>query len=175
MVSYYTTRLMYALNSYAIKSNNFYKEKKILYRGAKETYINLLPLERLKGKIILFSAFTSISENKEIAIEFSSRDKIKEIYEAKKLFSVVYIIKDSVKENCVPCGINIQSIAEYEEKEILFQPFSFYYVEDVKFNYKNYYVDVYLETISKKEIFEEKIKNGKKVIYDEKANLMVIG
>ena len=77
MISYYTARLMYALNSYAIKSNNLYKEETILYRGAKETYINLLPLERLKGKIILFSAFTSISENKEIAIEFSSRDKIK--------------------------------------------------------------------------------------------------
>ena len=166
---------MYALNYFATKSNCFYYEKKTLYRGSKDTYINLLPLERLKGKIILFSAFTSISESKEVALEFSSREKIEGIYKAKKLFSVIYTIKNYVKENCIPCGINIQSLSKFKnEKEVLFQPFSFYFVENVKFDYKKYYVDVYLEAISKKEIFEEKMKKGGKVRYDKKNNLMII-
>ena len=98
IISYYTARLMYALNYFAIKSNCFYYDKKTLYRGSKETYINLLPLERLKGKIILFSAFTSISESKEVALEFSSREKIEGIYKAKKLFSVIYVIENLLKK-----------------------------------------------------------------------------
>ena len=156
------------------KKNCFYKETKTLYRGSKETYINLLPYERLKGKIILFSAFTSISESKKIALGFSSRDKIEKIYKDSKRFSVLYIIKNYVKKNCAPCGIDIQSVSDYEEEEILFQPFSFYLVEDVKFDYKKYCVDIYLKTVSKKEIFEEKIRKGQKVVYDEKEDIMVI-
>ena len=174
IISYYTARLMYALNYFGEKKNCFYKETKTLYRGSKETYINLLPYERLKGKIILFSAFTSISESKKIALGFSSRDKIEKIYKDSKRFSVLYIIKNYVKKNCAPCGIDIQSVSDYEEEEILFQPFSFYLVEDVKFDYKKYCVDIYLKTVSKKEIFEEKIRKGQKVVYDKKGDIMVI-
>ena len=40
--------------------------------------------------------------------------------------------------------------SEYkEEKEILYQPFSFYYVKDVKINHENYTADIYLETIGR--------------------------
>jgi hypothetical protein len=175
IISYYTARLMYALNDYGFKSNLFYKKNKILYRGTKATYIALLPYERLKGKIILFSAFTSISEDKSVALFFSSREKIKELYKAKKYFSVIFTIKNYFKDNCISCGIDIQSISEYgKEKEILFQPFSFYFVRNVKFDYEKYTVDIDLEIIPKKEILEEKIREGGKVIYDKETNLMVI-
>ena len=175
IISYYTARLMYHLNSYALKSNLFYNENKILYRGTKATYIALLPYERLKGKIILFSAFTSISEDISVAIFFSSRERIQELYKAKKYFSVIFKIKNYFKNNCISCGIDIQSISKYEEeKEILFQPFSFYFVRNVKFDYEKYTVDIDLEIIPKKEILEEKIREGGKVIYDKETNLMVI-
>ena len=59
-IAYYTSRLMYSLNNYGFKSNNFYKEEKILYKGTKINYINILSYERLKGKIIILSSFTSI-------------------------------------------------------------------------------------------------------------------
>ena len=59
-IAYYTSRLMYSLNNYGFKSNNFYKEEKILYKGTKISYINILSYERLKGKIIILSSFTSI-------------------------------------------------------------------------------------------------------------------
>ena len=173
-IAYYTSRLMYSLNNYGFKSNNFYKEEKILYRGTKINYINILSYERLKGKIIILSSFTSSSENYEIAFKFSGRDKSKEIFQNSQKFSVIYKIINHIIPNSILCGINIQNESVYPEKEILFQPFSFYYVKNVKFDYENYLADIELETIVKKEILEEKIRIGKKVIYDKKNNLVRI-
>ena len=92
-----------------------------------------------------------------------------------KNFLLNYTIINHVIPNSIPCGINVQKVSEHKkEKEILFQPFSFYYVKNVNFDYKNYLADIELETIVKKEILEEKIRIGKKVIYDENANLVRI-
>ena len=102
---------------------------------------------------------------------FSGRNKSKEIFQNSQKFSVIYKIKNHIIPNSIPCGIN-KSV--YQEKEILFQPFSFYYVKNVKFDYENYLADIELETIVKKEILEEKIRIGKKVIYDKKNNLVRI-
>ena len=93
----------------------------------------------------------------------------------RKKFSVIYTIINHVIPNSISCGINVQRESKYKkEKEILFQPFSFYYVKNVNFDYKNYLADIELETIVKKEILEEKIRIGKKVIYDENANMVRI-
>jgi hypothetical protein len=106
---------------------------------------------------------------------FSGRDKSKEIFQNSQKFSVIYKIKNHIIPNSIPCGTNIQNESEYKkENEILFQPFSFYYVKNVKFDYENYLADIELETIVKKEILEEKIRIGKKVIYDKKDNLVRI-
>ena len=102
---------------------------------------------------------------------FSGRNKSKEIFQNSQKFSVIYKIINHIIPNSIPCGIN-KSV--YQEKEILFQPFSFYYVKNVKFDYENYLADIELETIVKKEILEEKIRIGKKVIYDKKDNLVRI-
>ena len=105
---------------------------------------------------------------------FSGRNKSKEIFQNSQKFSVIYKIINHIFPNSIPCGINIQNESVYQEKEILFQPFSFYYVKNVKFDYENYLADIELETIVKKEILEEKIRIGKKVIYDKKNNLVRI-
>jgi hypothetical protein len=174
-ISYFTSRLMYSLNNYAQKSDHFFKKKQILYRGAKTNYINLLPFERLKGKIILLTSFTSSSENLSVAIQFSGREKAKEIFKEYNKFSVIYKITNNVIDDCIPCGIDIQAESYFtSEKEILFQPFTFYLVKNFDFNFKKCTADIELETISKKEILEEKIKYGKKVIYDQKLNLLFI-
>ena len=174
-IAYYTARLMYSLNNYGFKTNNFCEEEKILYRGVKTNYINLLSFERLKGKIIILSSFISSSENEDIAIERSGRKNSREIFRFSKKFSVIYKIINHVVPNSISCGINIQNESQFKrEKEILFQPFSFYYVKNVNFDYENYLADIELETIVKKEILEEKIRIGKKVIYDEKENLVRI-
>ena len=175
-VAYFTARLMYSLNSYAKSKKMFYKENdKTLYRGTKISYSNLVPYERAKGKIILLSAFTSTSESKDIALKFSGRGNSEELYNANLLFSVLFIIKNKWKKPWVPNGINIQNESAYKkEKEILYQPFSFYLVKDVNIDYNKYTADIYLETIGKTEILEEKIKKKEEIIYNKSSNIIEI-
>ena len=58
-IAYFTSRLMYSLNKYATYYNKYCCEnEKVIYRGVKLQYTDLLPYERAKGKIIILSAFT---------------------------------------------------------------------------------------------------------------------
>ena len=174
-ISYYTARLMYSLNSYGFEQKKFFKKNLYLYRGEKKKYTYLLPYERAVGKIIALSSFTSTSQKEYIAENWGGRNRAKNIYYENKKFSVIYKIKNNAVEDSIPCGINIQSISEYyNEEEVLFQPFSFYLVKKVEFDYKSFTVDIELETIMKKEILEYKIKKGKSVNYDHIQNIVYI-
>ena len=72
-------------------------------------------------------------------------------------------------------GINIQEETRYKsEKEILYQPFSFYFLTDIKIDNKLRIADIYLETIGKTQILEEEIKKGKEIIYNESKNIIEV-
>ena len=136
-------------------------------------YSYILPYERAKGKIITLSCFTSTSEERKVAEIFAGRRNTQSLYKLKKRFSVILIIKNYHKKDWISNGIKMENISEYEiEKEIIFLPFSFYYVRDVQIDLYNYKADIYLETIGKKEILEEKIKIGKQINYNEKDKIM---
>ena len=173
-IAYFTSRLMYSLNIYGQENKMYYeKDKTVLRRGIKIPYSCLLPYERAIGKVILLSSFTSTSEKELTARNFSGRDKSKQQYKTNKIFSVIYIITNNFKQNWISNGINVQQETVYKnEKEILFQPFSFYLVKKVVIDKKNYTADIYLETVGKKEILEEKIKNGQKIVYNEANQMM---
>ena len=174
-IAYFTSRLMFSLNTYGKDNQMYYKnDKKILRRGIKLPYSCLLPYERAVGKVILLSAFTSTSEAEKTARNFSGRVKAKEQYNKHKIFSVILIITNNYHNDWVSNGINVQSLSVYDEKEILFQPFSFYRVEKIDINMEEYTADIYLETIGKTEILEEKIKKGKKITYNQGKNIMEI-
>ena len=174
VIAYYTARLMYALNYYGSETKSFFTKNKILYRGESVKYINILPYERAKGKIILFSAFTSTSEDLSVAEDFSKRKKSIEIFKQQKKYSLIYKINNHIKYNCVPCGVDIHKISEYNEKEILYQPFSFYFVKNTKFDHNQYTADIDLELIPRIEILEEKMRKGGKIVYNKENNVMVI-
>ena len=174
-VSYYTARLMYSLNNYGKQEKKFFKQNKTIYRGAKTKFTNLLPFERAIGKVITLSSFTSTSTSSDLAERWSGRNNSKMIYFQDKKFSVIYKIKNCNTVDSIPCGIFIQDLSEYQsEKEVLFQPFTFYLVKSVKFNFGTYSVDIELETIMKKEILEYQIRKGKKVGYDNLMRLVYI-
>ena len=136
-------------------------------------YSSLLPYERAKGKIIILSAFTSTSENLEKAEHFAGRDK--NIYKKRLLFSVIFHIKNSWKENLYSSGINIKDLSIFKkEKEILFQPFSFYHVLDVEIDHKLYTANIFLKIIPKTQILEEEIKKGNNITYNEDKNVIEI-
>ena len=175
-VAYFTTRLMFSLNKYAKKNDKFCKEnKKPIYRGIKIPYTCLLPYERAKGKIILLSAFTSTSEDDNKAKVFAGRRNPKKLYKNSLHFSVIFYITNIYENDWVSNGINIQDVAQFKkEKEYLFQPFTFYFVKNVKIDINKYTADIDLETIGKYEILEEKIKYGNEVNYDEIENVVRI-
>ena len=106
---------------------------------------------------------------KKKALNFSDSKKL---YNTNLLFSVLYIIKNKWENNWISNGINIQDISAYNEKEILFQPFSFYYVEKVDINLSKYTADIYLETMGKTEIFENNLCEGKELFYDGSQNII---
>ena len=174
-IAYYTARLMYSLNSYGDNKKKYFKETKELRRGIKIPYSCLLPYERAKGKVILLSGFTSTSESEKAARLFSGREKSKQQYESKKLFSIIYTIKNAYKKNFISNCVNVQQESVYKnEQEILYQPFSFYLVRDVQIDLSNYSADISLETIGKEEILEEKIRIGKEIEYNEKKRTMEV-
>ena len=126
-------------------------------------------------KIILFSSFTSTREDIEISRKFSGRLNSRELYENQKKFSVLFIITNLCENNWISNSIDIHKESDYtNEKEYLFQPFSFYFVKDVQIDLNNYTADIYLETIGKKEILEEKIRLGKTIEYNAKEKIMQI-
>ena len=175
-VAYFTARLMYHLNTYAQEKKLYCeKDKYELHRGIKLNYSSLLPYERAVGKIILLSAFTSTSEDVTRAERFAGRKNSISLYKTNLKFSVIFKIKNYYKNDWVSNGINVQGISAIKkEKEILYQPFSFYYVRQVEIDYDHYSADIYLETIGKKEILEEKIKMRKEIKFNKDKGIMEI-
>ena len=175
-VAYFTSRLMFSLNTYAQNNNMYFKEnKKKIYRGIKIHYSCLLQYKRAINKIIILSAFTSTSESEEFAKNHSGRKNSRELYENSLQFSVVYYITNIYKNQWISSGVNVQEETKFKkEKEILYQPFSFYYVKKVDINNEDKTANIYLETIGKNEILEEKIKLGKEIEYNKEKNIIQI-
>ena len=107
--------------------------------------------------------------------KWAGRQNTQSLYKTNLKFSVVFIIRNCNKNEWISNGIDIQNESKYKkEKEILYQPFSFYKVRDVQIDLENYQADIYLDTIGKKEILEEKIKIGKEIEYNPKEDIMQI-
>ena len=122
----------------------FYENNKQLYRCLKIPYSSLIKYEKAQGNIILFPAFTSTTEDEKIAKNFLSN------LSNNLLFSVTFIITYICKNNWTPNAIIIQNESLYKnEKEIVIQPFSCFYVKNVKIDTNNNTADIYLESIDK--------------------------
>ena len=172
MKKYYIEELNYFILVYYFVKGKRLKQNFFFF--LKLFYSCLLPYERAVGKEILLSAFTSTSESDFVARTWAGRGKEREIYENSSKFSVVFHIKNKYKNpHWVSNSIDIQEESDFKkEKEILFQPFSFYKVTNVNINIDNYTADISLETIGKREILEERIKEGKNIRYNKQENIM---
>ena len=91
------------------------------------------------------------------------------------MFSTILNIKYDWDKDLFPLCFNISEITNFRsEKEYLFHPFSFFKINDFKIDISKNILELSLETIGKTEILEEQIKNGKKIILNEKKNLIEI-
>ena len=173
-VAYFAARLMYSSNSYGGNGNYYNKNREVLFRGCKLPFTDLLQYKKAKEKVILFPAFTTTNEDIKIASHDSGRNNSQLLYKTKKQFSVLFFITNYINKKGITNGVNIQNISAYDEKEILFLPYSFYYVRDVIIDLNNYKADIYLDTIGKYEVLEEQIKKGKDIIFNKNERVMEV-
>ena len=146
------------------------------------SYINLSFYERNINNVITFPSFTSCSIDKSIAEIFCGRKK-KEGYEEKfyplgkrkidKVFSVMIIIEYIYKNSWEPSAFDISEISEnFEEKEYIFLPFTFYKIKNVDINFPRYEANIVLENIGKTSSLEKIIQKNKIIEYNEKEKIM---
>ena len=175
-VAYFTARLMYHFNSFAKENKEYFtKDKYEVYRGVKLYYSSLIPYERAIGKVILIPTFISTTEDEKIAKIFCGRQNSLELYKTTLKFSVIFRIKNCYQSNWISNGISLQNISSYKnEKEVIYQAFSFYKVVDVQIDYQNFIADIYLETIGKTEILEEKIRMNNQIQYNKDKGIMEV-
>ena len=173
-VAYFTSRLIFSLNSYAYKNNMFcIEDKKKIYSGIKLPYSKILSYEKVKDEIITFPHFISTTEDEFLAKNWARRGDSIELYKVTLHFSVIFIITNIYNNNWISNAINIQNLSDYKgDKEILFLPFSFFRVKEVNVDINNYTADIHLETVGKNEILETQIKNGKQIQYNSELNVM---
>ena len=165
-IAYFTSRFMFSLNSYGTESKKFFDENTMIYRGTRMNLLSLLAYERAQGKIIGLTAFTSTSTNLEKTKKFRRIKK-------KNQFSVIYYITNKYFDGWIPNGIDIHEISQFKgEREILFQPFSFYIITKVVIDIKEKKGEIYLETIGKNKILELELQNGKLIQYNKDLKIM---
>ena len=172
--SYFMSGLMYCLNLFGNEQKNQTSELK-LYRGMRLDIITLLPYKNCEGKLIVFASFTSTSIDLAPAKDFSFRNKSTEYRKNMGIYSVIFYINFNLKSNWFPNGIDVHGLSLYGyEKEILFQPFTFFKITKVDIDFDNNTADINLEVIGRKEVLEEKVKEGKMITYNEKEGIMEI-
>ena len=173
-IAYFTSRFMLSLNDYAIEYQKYINENnKKLFRGTKMPLSSLLAYERAKGQIISLTSFTSMTTEEKIANKFARIRKNPKINKIQNEFSVIYHVINFHKDNWISNGVDIHEISRYpKEKEVLFQPFSFYVIKDVKIYIEERKARIDLETIGKKEILEKAIQGGKHVKYNKDLNII---
>ena len=165
-------RIIYTLHCLSNKNKICLNKDNIdLFRRRKLSFTELLNYERVKGRIIMEPNFIVAFDDKNKYIK--ERILERNYSFLKPYFSVLFIIKNNYKKNCISNIIEFKYKDEYYKTYFIF-PFSFFYVKDVKIDLKNYIADIYLETIEKSAILEEQIKKGKEIYYDEKENIIKI-
>jgi len=147
------------------------KEDMIFYRKMNIPIKDLYSYDLFEGKIICFPAFTSTSIYKD-AFYFNPIAKDKTVYgvvnrEKHILLKIYYKFNEAYQ---CPC-FNIQECSKFkDEKEYLFNPFSFFKILKIIMNEgtEENPVIIELKVIPKAKDFQKNLKNGGKVLFDEK-------
>ena len=170
-IAFFISGLQLSLNIYGKREKKSIISKKELYRGSLFNYSLVLNYVRNIGNIITFPSFLSTTEDIEVAKDFSKYNFSQK--EREGLFSANYIININSQSNWISQGFNISNISSYQnEKEILFQPFCFFRITNVKVDMDKRYCFIYLELIGKKEIWEEKMNENSSVLYKKEENFI---
>ena len=170
-IAFFISGLQLSLNIYGKKDQRGFNFISELYRGALFNYSHILSYERNIGNIITYPSFFSTTLDIQVAKEFSQYNLSKEYRGG--LFSTNYIIRINPKSDWISQGFNITNISTYKnEKEILFQPFCFFWLTKVNVDLKNNLCFIYLELIGKKEIWEKRMNINSTTRYQNNDNFI---
>jgi len=170
---YFIGGLMYKLNEYGIKRKKGVYQKSIFYRGLYINYLDALSYQIYKGKIISFQTFLSTTERKETANFFAKIETPLNERQEKSMFSTIIEINYNWEKDLFPLCFDISDISYFtNEKEFLFHPYTFFKINDFSIDLSKNILELKIETIGKKEILEEQIKIGKKIILNEASNIL---
>ena len=170
-IAFFISGLQLSLNIYGMKEKKGFDKQAEIYRGALFNYSLILSYLRNIGNIITFPSFLSTTLNREVAKDFSHYDTPRK--ERNNLFSTTYIIYINPKKDWISQGFSIDDISYYQnEREILFQPFCFFKLHNVKVDMDNYTCFIYLELIGKKNIWEGSMNNTCIASYIQEENFM---
>ena len=170
-IAFFISGLQLSLNIYGMKEQKGFNYKSEIYRGTLFNYSLILKYLKNIGNIIAFPSFLSTSLDLEIAKKFAHYDESKE--NRNYLFSTIYVISVNPRNDWIAQGFDINGISCFKnEKEILFQPFCFFKLINVKINTDNYLCNIYLELIGKKEIWEQNMRPDSSVAYIPEENFI---
>ena len=170
-IAFFISGLQLSLNIYGMKEKKGFNSKCKLYRGVLLEYSYILKYIKNIGNIITIPSFFSTSLDLEVAKEFSHYNEPKQ--NKNYLFSTIYIVTVEPKNRWIAQGFSINELSHYEkEKEILFQPFCFFKIEDIDVNMDKNNCNIYLNLIGKKEIWEQSMKSTSSIFYTEIENVV---
>jgi hypothetical protein len=173
-IGYFAGNLMWRIVQYGKQAKKGVTQGNLLYKGIKLDFINLLEFIKNDKLIISFAHFLMISPRKELALLKSERNQILTDRKNQNLFSVILNIEYYYDNNFEPSIFDINELMPYpDEEEFIALPFTFFEVKKIEYNTKNMDADIYLNVIGKSEILENKIKKGKKLVYDENRKIMI--
>ena len=100
----------------------------------------------------MFPSFSSASLSDKQADRFAKRGKSRRRENSQnELFSVIFYISNIYNKGWISNGVDVSYISDFEEEEeVIYQAFSFFYVQEVEINFEKEEANIYLETIGKK-------------------------
>ena len=173
-IGYFAGNLMYRIVQYGKKEGKGLINAKELYKGMQIDIINLFEYIKNENLLISFSHFMTVTSKKDLAILNSKRNQNLSERKDSHLFSVLLKIDYLYDNTYEPSIFDLSDLLPYpDEEEFIILPFTFFHIKKVIFDIKKMNADIYLDTIGKTEILEEKVKIGKKLKYDEKNHIII--
>ena len=174
-IGYFVGTLMYSIVKYGKKNKSAVNSGLTLYKGMELNIIDLLEFLKNKNLMITFPYFLSLINKKEFAEMFSKRHIPDKDRKANGFYSVILKIDYLYDDGYEPSVFNLKDLAQYpDEEDYILLPFTFLELKSINIDSSKFIADIELDIIGKKDIFENKIKDGKKVEFNPKKKIMFI-
>ena len=173
-IGYFAGNLMHSIVQYGKINYKGIESGATFYKGMALNLIDTLEYLKNRCSQIAFPYFFTLSTKKQLAEIMSKRKLSEKERKNKEIYSVILKIDYLYDDGYEPCVIDLKELAQYpDEEDYILLPFTFLYMRKFKMDSNKYTVDIEFDIIGKKEILEYKIKELKKLYFDNKSMIMI--